>query len=213
MIVNKIKIKTRLIFRNILNNLYSKYYEINNNVSLPKNRNLGKLSLVKSISKIQLNIGNQFCLGDFTKIISENKFSKIYIGENFRAKDHCIIRVMNGQLSIGKNVFMNSYSSINCNFEIIIEDGVLIGENVKIYDHNHKHEYIDGQQFVEPDSYNNGTVVISKNCWIGSNVTILKGVTIGQNTIIGAGCTIYKSIPSNAIIVNKQNLEVNISSK
>ena len=33
---------------------------------------------------------------------------------------------------------------------------------------------------------------------------MLKDVTIGDNVIIGAGCVIHKYVPSNSIILNKQ---------
>ncbi|WP_245539688.1 hypothetical protein [Riemerella columbina] len=39
-----------------------------------------------------------------------------------------------------------------------------------------------------------------------TNCIILKGVTIGDNSIIGAGCIIYKDVPANSIIINKQEL-------
>ncbi|NJK98761.1 MAG: hypothetical protein HC905_31020 [Bacteroidales bacterium] len=31
------------------------------------------------------------------------------------------------------------------------------------------------------------------------------GVKIGSNVVIGAGCLIYKSIPSNSVVKNRQN--------
>ena len=35
---------------------------------------------------------------------------------------------------------------------------------------------------------------------------ILKGVTIGDNCVIGAGCIVYKDVPSNTVVVNKQDM-------
>jgi serine acetyltransferase len=35
----------------------------------------------------------------------------------------------------------------------------------------------------------------------------LKNVEVSNYVIIGAGCVIYKSIPDNAVITNKQQLE------
>ena len=71
---------------------------------------------------------------------------------------------------------------------------------MRIYDHNHKY---DSHQ-VYHQEFNTSPICIGENCWIGSNVVILKGVTIGDNVIIGAGCVIHKDVPSNAIIINKQ---------
>lgn len=91
---------------------------------------------------------------------------------------------------------MNNYCSINCLEKIEIGENTLFGESVKIYDHNHQYssEKIEHQ----------APIKIGKNCWFGSNVIILKGVTIGDNVILGAGCVIHKDIPSNSIVINKQ---------
>jgi acetyltransferase-like isoleucine patch superfamily enzyme len=59
---------------------------------------------------------------------------------------------------------------------------------------------------VSDQGYNIGEITIGNNCWIGSNVIILKDVTIGDNVVIGAGCIIHKSIPSDSVVRNQQNL-------
>ncbi|MHA3047347.1 acyltransferase [Riemerella anatipestifer] len=74
----------------------------------------------------------------------------------------------------------------------------------RIYDHNY--QYTKGK--VEHHIFTKAPIKIGKNCWLGSNVVVLKGVTVGDNVIIGAGCTIYKDIPANSIVVNKQELMV-----
>ena len=46
-----------------------------------------------------------------------------------------------------------------------------------------------------------------------SKVVILKGVTIGDHAVIGAGCIIYKDVPANTVVVNKQELVMKNLSK
>ena len=46
---------------------------------------------------------------------------------------------------------------------------------------------------------------IGNNVWIGANCSIVAGVKIGNNVTIGAGCTIRKNIPSNTIVIHKEN--------
>jgi acetyltransferase-like isoleucine patch superfamily enzyme len=179
---------------------------------LPANYKLGKNASLFSIQEASICLGDHFFMGDFSKMITEDKSARISVGEMFRIKDHCTIRGLGGCLKIGDHVFLNSYTSINCLFNIEIGDKVLIGENVKIYDHNHKYEINAGELNVASDEYTVAKVHIGNHCWIGSNVTILKGVSIGENSIIGAGCVIYKSIPANSIVVNKQNLDIQIKS-
>lgn len=110
-----------------------------------------------------------------------------------------------GQINIGKNVFFNHDCSINVEDTILtIGDGSIFGENVKIYDHNHC--YKDKSRPIKEQGYACAPVSIGKHCWIGSNVIILKGVTIGDNSVIGAGCVVYKDVPANCVVVNKQDL-------
>lgn len=118
------------------------------------------------------------------------------------------IHIFMGQkasLEIGHNFFMNNFCSINCLESITIGNNTLFGENVKLYDHNHR--YADAPEFkIFHNEFNTGPIKIGDNCWLGSNVTVLKGVTIGNNCIIGAGCVIYKDVPPNTVMMNHQEL-------
>lgn len=80
----------------------------------------------------------------------------------------------------------------------------MFGENVKLYDHNHR--FTDKQINFKDQGFKVGSIKIGDNCWIGSNVTILCNVSIGDNVVIGANCLIYKSIPSNTVVKNKNDL-------
>lgn len=110
----------------------------------------------------------------------------------------------NGKVNIGKNVFFNNYCSVNALCKIEIGDNTIFGENIKIYDHNHRFSS-SGKKIME-QGYNMAPVIIGKDCWISSNVVILKGVTIGDNVIIGAGCIVKEDIPSNVIVKNDGKL-------
>ena len=109
-----------------------------------------------------------------------------------------------GYVAIGKNVFFNNFCSINALEGIEIGDDCIFGENVHIYDHNHK--YRDKEIPVNNQGFTKGTVKIGQNTWIGSNVVILKGVTIGEHCVIGAGCVVSKDVPENHILVCQQGL-------
>lgn len=149
------------------------------------------------IYKITLGKGSVFDFG------SDN--FKIDINE-LKLRDYCAVRMRGkGHLKIGKGVFFNSFSSINCMDSIKIGDNSIFGENVKIYDHNHG--FRDKSQLIHKQGYTTGKIVIGNNCWIGSNVTILKGVTIGDNSVVGSGCTIFKDIPDNVVVVSEVFLQ------
>lgn len=112
-----------------------------------------------------------------------------------------LLAIQGGNLRIGKGTFFNENCSLNALSEVEIGENCLFGENVKIYDHNHRFNQKD--QFVKDQGYTLGKVTIGNNCWIGSNVVILKGVKIGENVVIGANCTINSDIPKNTIITSK----------
>lgn len=98
-------------------------------------------------------------------------------------------------ISVGKDVFINS----NCHFQdqggIFIGDNVLIGPKVVIATLNH--DFAPNHR----KSMNPAPVKIGNNVWISGNVTILPNVTIGENSIIGAGSVVTKDIPSNVVAV------------
>lgn len=112
----------------------------------------------------------------------------------------CIMIDKNAEVKIGNNCFFNNYCSVNANKRITIGDGCLFGENVKIYDHNHR--FKDKNIPIKEQGFSNGTVEIGNHCWIGSNVILLKGTKIGDHCIIGAGCVIRGEIPPGTIVKN-----------
>lgn len=97
-------------------------------------------------------------------------------------------------ISLGKNVFLNT----GCIFQdcggITIGDKTLIGQNVVLSTLNHG---------FEPENRNTtypSPIVIGQNVWIGANATIVPGVTIGDNAIIAAGAVVTKDVPENVVV-------------
>lgn len=134
--------------------------------------------------------------------------NKLKVGRRvrFRGKSRFSISG-DAEIVLGDHVFINNGCSINSRRSIAIGNNTIIGEGVKIYDHNHrfnKNEAKGSQGFSVAD------VKIGNNCWIGSNVVILKGVQIGNNTVIGAGVVLDKSVGDDVIVTD--NREPNIRS-
>lgn len=111
----------------------------------------------------------------------------------------------NGSIQIGRDCFFNNGCSINCNNQIVIGNGSLFGENVKIYDHNHR---FNKDELIKNQGFSNGKVSIGNHCWIGSNVVILKNTIINDNCVIGAGCIISGEIPENTIVKTNSNYKL-----
>ncbi|MDY2736945.1 sugar O-acetyltransferase [Intestinibacter sp.] len=97
-------------------------------------------------------------------------------------------------ITVGKNVFINSGCKFQDQGGITIGDGSLIGHNVVLATLNHD---------LNPEKRSNmhpAPIIIGENVWIGSNSTILPGVTIGDGVIIAAGAVVTKDVPANVIV-------------
>lgn len=97
-------------------------------------------------------------------------------------------------ITVGKNVFINSGCKFQDQGGITIGDGSLIGHNVVLCTLNH-----------DFDPKKRGTTIpspirIGKNVWIGANVTVVPGITIGDNSIIAAGAVVTKNVEANTIV-------------
>ena len=97
-------------------------------------------------------------------------------------------------ITIGKDVFLNT----SCHFQdqggIIIGDGTLIGHNVVLATLDHE---------LDPDRRQNtvpAPIVIGRNVWIGANATVTPGVTIGDGAVVAAGAVVTKDVPPMTIV-------------
>lgn len=139
---------------------------------------------------LKLIYGNRIIIG---KKVTFRKMFNVMI-------DKCAI------LKIGNGCFFNNNCSLNVLKGIEIGDNCIFGENVKIYDHNHK--FKDKQQLIKEQGYSVGNVKIGNNCWICSNVVILKGVEIGDNCVIGAGCIVNKNVENDSLVKYSENIKI-----
>jgi acetyltransferase-like isoleucine patch superfamily enzyme len=184
----------------VISKIYFKLKHIINNYS-----STIKLFMIYSHAKHRFNYGkNLKFLGAFNISFDASK-SKIIFKDDITFRRYIsIVSGNNSNLIIGSHNFFNNGCSVNCLHKIIIGDNCQFGENVKIYDHNHK--YDNKSLLINQQGFTYGEIIIGNNCWIGSNVTILKNVCIGNNVIIGAGVTVHKSIKDNVVLYSSQNL-------
>lgn len=94
----------------------------------------------------------------------------------------------------GKNVFVNFGCTFMDRGGITLEDGVLIGPQVKLITENHAPEP-ELRQFVYSKP-----IVIQRKAWLGAGVTVLPNVTIGENAIVAAGAIVTKNVPANTVV-------------
>ncbi len=97
-------------------------------------------------------------------------------------------------ITIGKDVFINS----GCHFQdqggITIDYGALIGHNVILATINHDLNPEKGRK----NHY--APIHIGSHVWIGSNATILPGVTVGDWAVVAAGAVVTKDVPPMTVV-------------
>lgn len=97
-------------------------------------------------------------------------------------------------ITLGKDIFINS----GCHFQdqggIDIGDGAFIGHNVVIATINHDLDPAKNRE----NHY--APVVIKPHVWIGSNATILPGVTVGEWAVVAAGAVVTKDVPARTVV-------------
>ena len=92
-----------------------------------------------------------------------------------------------------------SHSILCARENITIEDKVMLGGGVKIYD-NDFHSIDFEQRFDKPDTHiGKAPVLIKYGAFVGAHSIILKGVTIGAKSVVGAGSVVTKDIPDGEV--------------
>ena len=102
------------------------------------------------------------------------------------------------KLIIKDNVGISN-CAIFCNKKITIEEFVLLGGGVKIYDTDFHSIYIKQRQNKPETGIKSEPVLIKKGAFVGAGSIILKGTTIGKNSVIAAGSVVSKSVPDNEL--------------
>ncbi len=97
-------------------------------------------------------------------------------------------------ITLGKNVFINSACCFQDQGGITIGDNCLIGHEVVIATLDH---LLPAQA---RESMRPAPVVLGENVWVGSHATILPGVTIGSNAVVAAGAVVTRDVPPNTVV-------------
>lgn len=91
-------------------------------------------------------------------------------------------------LKLGYRTDIGAFSYVNAKNGVVLEDNVQLGSHCSIYS-------------ISTIDNKTGSVILKKNCCVGSHSTVMPNVTIGENTIVGANSFVNKSLPSNCIAV------------
>ncbi|MBQ7243067.1 MAG: sugar O-acetyltransferase [Bacilli bacterium] len=97
------------------------------------------------------------------------------------------------RVQLGKNITINKGATLLSAGIIEIQDGVLIGPDVKIATMNHDLKERHHKFYFKK-------VTIKKNAWICIGAILCPGVTIGENSVVAAGAVVTKDVPDNTIV-------------
>lgn len=132
-----------------------------------------------------------------TVIDFRGKGARLTIKGRVSSRSGVTFAIRNGNLTIGKKVFLNKGCTITCHSDISIGDNCLFGPNVLMYDHDHTFGL---KKIVNQEGYNTKPIIIGDNVLVGANCVILKGSVIGDNCVIATGTIVKGKIPANSIV-------------
>ncbi|WP_127347768.1 acyltransferase [Pseudidiomarina mangrovi] len=161
------------------------------------------------------SIGQNVLISDKASI---HNAGKVFIGNDVRIDDFCVVSAGDGGVYIGNNIHIAVFSSLIGAGKIQLSDFCNISSRVSIYSSNDDYsgEYMTNPTV--PDAYKNVTVAdvyIGRHVIVGSGAVILPGVTIAEGAAIGAlslvnqDCgefKIYSGIPIRLIKERKKNI-------
>lgn len=191
----------------ILNNKYIRF--ISNKLIIAFFTIIFRIITLSSKYKISKN-----CKIDGLVFIKKSKTGILKIGKNFTLNsrkasnlvgitNRASFQIINeGRIEIGDNCGFTS-TVLSSRKLIKIGNNVLIGGNVRIYDHDyHSLNYLNRRNSkLDAQNVKTSEVIIEDDVFIGTNSIILKGVKIGARSVIGAGSVVsLKSIPSDSIV-------------
>lgn len=158
-------------------------------------------------------------IGDYAFTAKLQAFQRITIEESTRLFPHVFINANAGNVTIGKNCYIDWNVIISCNGgDITIGDhcsfnpfcvvyghgGLIIGNDVRIATGTviipANHGFKDRSTKICDQAIDAQGITIGNNCWIGAGVTILDGVSIGEGCVVGAGSIVTKTVESFSII-------------
>ena len=167
---------------------------------------LKKIILDKKIHKYLPNIGDNYSICDSFSVTGGEY---IKIGDDFSSNIDFRLQAIskyagkkyNPEVIIMNNVTIGPRCHIGCIDKVQIGNGVLMGSNVLIIDHQHGSTCVKSELApANRELISKGPIIIGDNVWIGDNVAIMPGVSIGENVIIGTGSVVVKDIFSDTVV-------------
>ncbi|WP_066221462.1 acyltransferase [Formosa haliotis] len=156
-------------------------------------------SEIKLKKDTSLTIGNDFSIGEFSKMFIANHW---FIGNNVSIANYCAIfsreKKGNGRLVIGDNCNIGDGTILDLVNDVSIGNDVAIGPNCTLYTHDH--EYTNKELPAWKGAIVSKPIQIGDGAWIGSGVTLLPGVKIGKRAVIAASSVVTRDVKEETIV-------------
>jgi len=162
------------------------------------------------------HLGKNVKLSDKASIYNAEN---IYLDDNCRIDDFCILSAGNGGIHVGKYVHIAAYSSLIGAEEIYLDDFSGLSSRVSIYSSSDDYS---GNYLTNPNTplqyrrVENKAVHIGKHAIIGAGTVILPGAALKEGVAIGAlslvsdmvydGFNIYGGVPAKKIKTRNNTL-------
>lgn len=164
---------------------------------------------------LKITYGNKIQISWSDKIANSvririNGSGRVIIGKNVEIREYCILNVTDGgQIVIGDHVFINDGCYINAREQVYIGADTMLGQSVKIYDHDHAYKSDNIKK-----NFISSPVQINERVWVCSNVIILKNCKIGSDSVIAAGTVVRHNVDSKMLcytekVVKNKQISVN----
>lgn len=154
----------------------------------------------KEVNRGMIHLGAEGSFGIEPKSNSYLKISKgsklIFKGRATICEGFTIRCENNSILTIGDNFYANSNFELFTDFNVTIQDDVLVGWNVHVRNGNgHKVFYENVPTRKLPD------IVIGKHVWLCANTTILAGTHIADNSVVGIHSVVSQSFETPNVLI------------
>ncbi len=142
---------------------------------------IGAHSRIECTSRMGIQVGRNFKLGAFSRMIASGTLSDLGHG-----------------ITVGDNVGISEFAYIGGAGGLRIGNDVIVGQYFSTHPENHIFD--DLEVPIREQGVTRAGIEIGSNCWIGAKVTILDGVTLGRGSVVAAGSVVNRSFPDHAIV-------------
>ena len=156
---------------------------------------------VKIVNPQYISIGNNVIISDNVTLIARGE-GGISLDDNVVLNDRVYLdteREDSGYITIGKNVYLGTGTTLFGHVGLEIGDFTLFAQNITITPYSHIFD--NPEETIITQGGHMEKVSIGRDCYLGMGVCVMYSGSIGEGSIIGAHSTVVKPIPPFSVAV------------